>query len=176
MRRFRMDIRRWATPADLARHLGHYDPGIALWWQRIVLHHTVVPTLAQWRGLRSMEAMANYYQRLGWPAGPHLFIAVGSPRPQDDGIWQMTALNERGIHAGVCNVDSVGIEVVGRYDAAPWAPRMRAVVYDVLVVLQRWQRRDIHIIGHRDCNSPKSCPGRAIDLHVVRRDVAEAMQ
>lgn len=175
MRRFRMDIRRWATPADLARHLDHHHPNICSWWQRIVLHHTVAPTLAQWRGRRSMEALQRYYTGLGWDSGPHLFIAVGSPRAADDGIWQLTALSERGIHANRCNPYSVGIEVVGWYDRAAWSMPMRSMVYDVLVQLQRWQRRPITIIGHRDCGSPKTCPGRAIDLDVVRADVSRML-
>jgi len=173
--RFRSDIRQWGDGAQLAAHLGHNDPSLGAWWQALVLHHTVAPTLAQWRGRQSMLALQRYYIGLGWDSGPHLFIAVGSPRPADDGIWQLTALSERGIHANRCNPYSIGIEVVGSYDRASWSSPMRSMVYDVLVRLQRWQRRPISIIGHRDCGSPKTCPGRAIDLDVVRADVARML-
>jgi hypothetical protein len=173
--RFRSDIRQWGDGAQLAAHLSRHDPALGAWWRALVLHHTVAPTLAQWRGRQSMLALQRYYTGLGWDSGPHLFIAVGSPRAADDGIWQLTPLSERGIHAGRCNQYSIGIEVVGWYDRAPWSSPMRSMVYDVLVQLQRWQRRPITIIGHRDCGSPKSCPGRAIDLDVVRADVARLL-
>jgi hypothetical protein len=173
--RFRSDIRQWSDGAALAAHLGRHDAALGAWWRALVLHHTVAPTLAQWRGRRSMDALQRYYTGLGWDSGPHLFIAVGSPRVEDDGIWQLTALSERGIHANRCNPYSVGIEVVGSYDRLSWSVPMRRMVYDVLVQLQRWQRRPITIIGHRDCGSPKSCPGRAIDLDVVRADVARLL-
>jgi hypothetical protein len=173
--RFSSDIRQWPDGAALAAHLARHDVALGAWCRALVLHHTVVPTLAQWRGRRSMDALQRYYIGLGWDSGPHLFIAVGSPRAQDDGIWQLTPLSEPGIHAGRCNAYSVGIEVVGHYDTVAWSSSMRRMVYDVLVRLQRWQQRPITIIGHRDCGSPKSCPGRAINIDVVRADVARLL-
>lgn len=172
--RFRSDIRQWSSPQTFGAHLRMHDAKICDWVSTIVVHHTVSPTLRQWRGRTSMEAIRRYYMGLGWDSGPHLFISSGAPRASDDGIWQLTALNERGIHAGICNRNSIGIEVVGWYDTQGWSASMEIMVINTIVELYRWlPRAPISIIGHRDCGSPKTCPGRAISMSRVRTLVYE---
>jgi hypothetical protein len=174
--RFRSDIRQWSTPQTFGAHLRLHNNHICDWVSTIVVHHTVSPTLKQWRGRMSMEAIRRYYISLGWDSGPHLFLSSGAPRPSDDGVWQLTALNERGIHAGLCNTNSIGIEVVGWYDKEGWSPAMEKLVINTIVELYRWlPRAPIGIIGHRDCGSPKTCPGRAISMTRVRTLVYEQL-
>jgi hypothetical protein len=166
---FRADIRQWPTVADFAAHLARHDPAVCAWVQKIVIHHTVIPLPHQWIGLAKMRGLRNYYRGLGWDSGPHLFVCAGARDPDDDGIFQLTAMSERAVHANACNPDGLGIEVVGRYDAAPWPPPVEQLVVGVVRALRQWQRRPVAIVGHRDCGSKKSCPGRAIDLDRLRR-------
>lgn len=166
---FAADIRHWPNAAALAAHLAQYDPAICAWVAGLTIHHTIIPTAAQWRGHATMEGLKTFYSDKGWDAGPHLFIAP-------DGIWQLTPLNEPGIHAGRCNADHWGIEVCGNYDAAPWPPALAELVYGTLAALFRWRGLSADALnGHRDCNSPKTCPGRAIQLPAVRAELAKRL-
>lgn len=177
---FRSDIRQWTTAEALRAHLANYDPRIASWCRGIVLHHTVRPDTTEWRGVRSMQAMQAYYTQLGWQAGPHLFLACHAPNAATNGVWQMTALNETGVHAAGANSFTWGIEVVGNFDAKPWSTPQQALIYDVVVALMQWRgitevsKRTL--MGHREVPSPKSCPGRMIDMDKVRNDIAQRLR
>ena len=174
---FIIDRRHWTTPNELRAHLAAHDPSIAPWAKGVVLHHTWSPTIGQWRGAASIDAIAKYYEAKGWDRGPHLFVAVGSQRPSDDGIWQMTPLNLVGIHAGKANSWAWGIEVVGNYDVAPWSPACADMVRATTLALMNWRSIVVSretLIGHREVPSPKSCPGKMIDMDMVRRRFKEA--
>ena len=58
--RFRSDIRQWTDGAALAAHLWQHDAALGAWWRALVLHHTVAPTLAQWRGVPTRIASAAH--------------------------------------------------------------------------------------------------------------------
>jgi hypothetical protein len=129
---------------------------------RLVLHHTVVPSEAEWRGLPTMRGMQSYYHGLGWGAGPHLYAAP-------DGIWLATPLYDVGIHAGVGNGSvaqgwySIGLELVGDFDhalpgGAVWA---NAVAAMAALALRLGIAPKNLIRFHRDY-SAKTCPGTAI--------------
>lgn len=172
---FHSDIRHWPDIAAFRAHLAKHDPKACTLWaqprglprrvQGIVIHHTWRPTWDQWRGERTLIGIEGYYIGKGWTAGPHLFLAP-------DGLWQLTPLNMRGVHAGWYNADYYGLEVAGDYDAAPWLPTTRQMVYDTIIALEQWSGIRLDVCGHREVGSPKSCPGRAIDMHGVRVDVA----
>jgi len=127
-----------------------------------------------------MQAMQAYYTQLGWQAGPHLFLACHAPNAATNGVWQMTALNETGVHAAGANSFTWGIEVVGNFDAKPWSTPQQALIYDVVVALMQWRgitevsKRTL--MGHREVPSPKSCPGRMIDMDKVRNDIAQRLR
>ena len=84
---------------------------------RVVLHHTWVPTIPQWSGLRSMQGLQRYYAGKRWPAAPHIFVGP-------DAIWLATPMKDVGVHAGTGNSGtiggkfwySIGVEMVGAYD------------------------------------------------------------
>jgi hypothetical protein len=143
------------------------------WISALTIHHTYRPTVAQWRGKRSMDGLERYYRDVQkWPAGPHLFLAVGSPNRADDGIWAGTPLADRGVHAGNCNSNHIGLEIVGDYDLAPWSPALAEQVYGLAVLLCRWGGfGPDRVHGHRECNSPKTCPGAAISMYQVRLEI-----
>jgi hypothetical protein len=56
----------------------------------------------------------------------------------------------------------------------------QALVYDVVVALMQWRgitevsKRTL--MGHREVPSPKSCPGRMIDMDKVRNDIAQRLR
>jgi hypothetical protein len=141
------------------------------WLSGITIHHTAIPTLAQWNGAASMAALARYYRDdLKWPAGPQGFIT-------DKDIWQGTPFYVRGVHAGRCNSYRIGLEVVGFYDDVGWSDGTRFNVVGVCAALCRWANIPYtSIVGHRDCMpNQKTCPGRAINMAEVREWVRREM-
>lgn len=175
---FAEDIRRWATPADLAAHLARHDPAIAPWARGLCWHHTLIPRLNQWRGRASVEGARNFYIGKGWTSGPHLFLAAGSTNPAHDGIWQLTSIDTPGTHAGRCNASHIGIEIVGDYDRQPWSYATAELVYGVSTALLNWRDLGVSpqtVKGHKECLKNKSCPGTAINLDAARAELAARM-
>src|SRR6266508_128579 len=141
---------------------------------RIVLHHTWVPTVSKWDGLRSMQALQRFYAGKGCSAAPHMFVGP-------DAIWLATPMNDVGIHAGTGNSGytngkfwySIGCEMVGDYDhARPSGP----VWENVKAVLGGLSRRlgipPRQLISfHRDYTNQKSCPGWAVTKDWVFAEV-----
>jgi len=122
---------------------------------KLVIHHTYIPTKKQWNGKHSIEGLKRYYERKGWRAGPHLFVA-------EDGIWLFSPMNKMGIHAGAGNWRSIGIEVVGNYDKVKWSGKTKENALGVInILLERLDLDKEQIRFHRDY-SRKSCPGHAI--------------
>ena len=168
---FAIDVRQWKTIAEFEHHLTVHDPGVAPWARGVVIHHTWKPTGADWRGVTSILSLARYYQTKGWTAGPHLFICTDAPNPHNNGIFQMTPLNVRGIHAGRFNSSHWGIEVVGNFDLAPWNQEQTATTVNAAAALLLWRNLPANyatIRGHRETGSPKTCPGRMVDMNTVR--------
>ena len=154
---------------------------------KMVIHHTWKPTKKEWNGSKSIEALKKYYEGLGWQAGPHIFVA-------EDGIWLFTDMYEVGIHAGTGNAQweangktwdgwgddfknnkliwySIGIEVVGNYDAEKWSGETKTNALHVINVL----RNKLNIKGldfHRNY-STKSCPGASITKEWIEKELKE---
>lgn len=142
------------------------------WIRGITIHHSLIPTRAQWHGRSTMEATKNYYIKKGWSAGPHLFLAELTPDKLNNGIWAGTPLATTGIHAGTCNSSHIGIEVIGAYDREPWPFEVAELVYTTCVTLMRWAKiTPAQVQGHRECLNNKTCPGRAIDMNAVRNEL-----
>lgn len=146
------------------------------WISGITIHHSYVPTRAQFHGRTTMENTKQFYIAKGWSAGPHLFLAALTPDPCNDGIWAGTPLASPGIHAGKCNSDHIGIEVVGNYDAEPWPAPVSTLVYGVVLALMKWGHiSPAHVQGHRECLNDKSCPGSKINMDQVRAELARRL-
>lgn len=168
----------WAGPTDFEVELLHM-PNIP-WAKGVTIHHSYIPSLEQWykhTPRQNLDGTAHYYQYevdngAGWSAGPHLFIAP-------DGIYQMTPLAHAGIHATICNAHFWGIEVIGDYNEHYWSPQTEYNVLGVTAALLR--KAGVTNIsldtlrGHRECNSPKTCPGTAVSMGEVRKRVRELM-
>jgi hypothetical protein len=171
---FYQDIRQWRTPEDLADHLRVYDPQICSWVQGVTLHHTYRPLACQWEGLSTVRGIRDYYRtERAWDRGPHLFLVDGAPRPDLDGIYQLTPLNIAGIHAGPCNDHFWGLELVGDFDAVSWSDSLETLLFETLKTLFVWRGittiSSVTIKGHRECLPNKTCPGSAIQMDTVRQ-------
>jgi len=122
---------------------------------KLVIHHTWRPTKEQWNGEHSIQGLKEYYERKGWRASAHLFIA-------EDGIWLFTPMRQNGIHAGIGNWRSIGIEVVGDYDYEKWSGQTKDFALSAIKTLQDHLSINNEMVKfHRDF-STKSCPGHAI--------------
>lgn len=131
------------------------------WPRASTYHNTYHPTEAEWRGKASMDSMQQTYIGKGWTAGPHCFLALHSPNPADDGIWVMTPPTYQGVHAGACNSDHFGIEVVGDFQAKVPSAAQQQLLIDTLAALHRWAALGPTLDAHRDCMADRTCPGDA---------------
>lgn len=153
--------------ADWLAYVASYDFG-RVPPVRVVLHHTQIPTVAQWRGLASMRGMQTFYGRKGWTAAPHIYVGPEA----GPNVWLMTPMDRVGIHANAGNSGiwngrwgySIGVEMVGNYDEE----RPSGMVWDgTLAVLGGLSLRlgiaPRQLISfHRIYNRQKSCPGWAV--------------
>lgn len=152
------------SPTSLAKLLS--ETRVPSWAQSITLHHTAAPSLEQRpRGFTAQHIinMRDFYQSKGWKSGPHLYA-------DDDQLWAMTPLTERGVHAVSFNSSSIGIEVLGDYDQEDpftgrglecWKTTAAAVQ-----LLLKWIGKPANehtILFHRDDpKTSKTCPGTKI--------------
>lgn len=140
------------------------------WYKSVIVHHTIVPTVASWKGLRTMNSMWNYYQSLGWDGAPHLFIAP-------DGIYQMNKLTRTGTHSNAANAWGIAVEVVGFYDVQLWQEPIKSFASDTVAALLLWGGLTVSNIQlHRWFNPQKTCPGRAIQLPWIQELVRASME
>lgn len=173
---FNADIRHFTTANALGAYLASLSPFRGVLGSTI--HNTYIPDEAAWRGMASMRSMIQTYVGKGWTAGPHLFLCVGSSNPDWDGIWQMTPLTGRGVHAGDCNTVRFGIEVVGNFQTRPWSAGQRALILDTLETIHRWANLGPNIVGHRDCMPGRTCPGQKAyeALPALRTDLSRRLR
>ncbi len=131
----------------------------------IVIHHTAAPSLeTRPNGLTSQHIIniKDYYESMGWIAGPHLFI-------DDHQIWSFSDLTKRGVHARGFNNTGIGIEMLGNFDSeSPWTGRGLVVLTKTAKAVKALMKKlgltkkDIRF--HRDDPlTSKSCPGTKID-------------
>lgn len=180
-RPFDWDGRLFTTIADFETFLR--DPAVLAqlraWAIRVTAHHTWKPTVAGWMmntGAANLKGLIRTWRDdNGWTTGPNMVIAP-------EGIYLASGIDGPGIHAGVCNGNGVGIEIVGNYDNTYWQEPIRSFVFGAFVALSRAlgnTQQDViekkRVNGHRECLPNKSCPGNGIDLDKFRRDVAARM-
>ena len=138
--------------------------------RRIIIHHSATVD----SGTVSWNAIRRYHMGLGWgDVGYHCAVelvtdAAGFTFPE---ILIGRAPDVAGAHTKGHNHDSLGVCVVGNYDAAPPPD----AVWDRAVCLVAWLCRHYsiqpdHVHGHRDF-ARKSCPGVLFDMHLFRGDV-----
>lgn len=137
------------------------------WCNAICLHHTAAPSLQMRpKGLlmQHIHNMKDGYVEKGWKSGPHLYI-------DEDQIYAMTPLTERGVHAVSFNARAIGIEVLGDYDNEdPFTSRglqCWQLAARTTNELLRWLNLPMNentILFHRDDpKTSKTCPGTRIE-------------
>jgi len=142
------------------------------WAKGITMHHTAFPDLAMRPKGFTIQHMRNiaygYKHSRRWSRGPHLFI-------DEDQIFGMSSLEERGIHAKSFNATHIGIEVLGDYDIAddPHSGRGKlcwnTAADCVSLLLEKMKMNPSVINGHRDDpKTSKTCPGKKVDLDWFR--------
>ena len=170
---FASDVLQWRTAAACRTHLAaHPYAETAAWARGVVVHHTWRPTAAAWRGPTSMQTLARHYAVTnGWPAGPHLFFVAGSPRAAWDGIWQLTPLNQPGVHAREANGHTWGAEFVGDYTRLPWSAPLAELGLGAIAALLDWAALPTSsetVSPHSRWGKPE-CPGAGVSMGDVRR-------
>lgn len=160
---------------EFRNYVATYDFG-SIKPDSLVIHHTWRPTKKDWNGEKSIMGLKNYYEGLGWNAGPHLFIA-------EDGIWLFTPMKDVGIHAGAGNSHrdklgrlkgySIGIEVVGDYDVERWTgDTLSNAMTTIRILMKRLAMTNEQVFFHRDFSN-KSCPGHAITKEWLFQELAK---
>jgi len=132
---------------------------------KIILHHTL-DTVSQWKkGEVSCKYYKKMYEAKGWKSGPHLFVAP-------EGIWLFTDIQKQGRHANSGNKGSIGIEMVGRYDnKVPSGAIWKNAKAALKILLEKFSLKPKDIHFHREFNSQKSCPGKAITKKWARNQL-----
>jgi hypothetical protein len=134
------------------------------WVKAICVHHTSSPNLAQrpegWK-IQHLRNLQHYYQNeLHWSAGPHLFT-------DEDQIFGLSSLYQRGVHAVSFNATAIGIETLGDYDHEDpltgrglqcWQTTAAAVA--ILLHHLDLAVNEETVLFHRDDpRTTKTCPG-----------------
>lgn len=134
----------------------------------IVLHNTAVPDLAKVNGYISSgkwtfeQLIDNWwvrYKKLGWPAGPHIFI--------HEKIWIATPLWMRGTHSPSFNATMWGVEIVGDYSKEFLPALLLDNTVQTAACLYAMQGHEptpqsLRFHGEDPRTSHKECPGQHI--------------
>lgn len=134
----------------------------------VTVHHTAAPSLAQRPKGFTIQHMRNiqsfYEKELGWSRGPHLFT-------DEDQIFGMSPLSERGIHAVSFNKTHIGVEALGNYDSEDPKTGRGLQVWETtaccvaqILAAKGMEPSTSTINFHRDDpKTKKTCPGTQVD-------------
>ena len=153
----------WAKPTIVSREgwgaqkpKGPYSQHTPL---RIVMHHSYIPTQAQYKGAATIRGIQNYHMtdpKTNWnDIGYHFLIGP------EGTIYQGRPETVVGAHCSP-NTNAVGICVIGDYD--PDQDNVNPKIEKSIVDLLSWLcskysiNPETKLYGHRDY-SPKTCPG-----------------
>jgi len=139
----------------------------------VVLHTVGV------RGDATVEGITDYHVRVnGWKTNGYHYLVT------KDGVAHRTprGLDQAGAHTQGAN-DSLGVCVAGDGDAEPWRlAQWRGVLALLVDLCQKYGFGAEDVCGHREAPArlraaptPKSCPGRLVDLDEVRAELAAAL-
>lgn len=144
--------------------------------QFITLHNSAIPSLAQRPDgftRQHIDNLASYYQRLGWRAGPHLFI-------DDRQIWLFSSLTLPGRHSPSWNRTAIGVEMLGDYAREDFltgrGAKVRALTISALASLSRHLSLapETLRLHKEDPATSHDCPGKNVDKAAMIADVRRA--
>lgn len=163
------------SPAMFAEELSSFPWQRRVW--RVDLHHSVVPSIADYRGVASIETIwRNDIDRRGWEdIAQHVTIAP------DGMIWTGRDWNKTPASIGRrMNLGAFMIEAIGNFDTG--RDRLQGAQLDsVLLVIDCVQRRfDLPVqslLFHRDVpQADDTSPGSSIDKCEMLRSVRAIRQ
>ena len=170
------------TPAEFVTYVKWVKANERYSWEPsgITVHHTGVPDLSMRpNGFKEqhMLSLRNYYHRdLGWRSGPHVFT-------DDHGIWVLTPLSTKGIHARSFNSTRYGIEMLGNFDTLQDYNDSRGIASRkngkiAAAVLMKYAGISTGKLNfHRhDRLTNKTCPGEHVDFAAFEEDVLETVE
>ena len=133
--------------------------------ERIILHHSLTEDsiTVSWGVIRTYHVDHNGWDDIGYHYG------VEDLRGRTE-ILMGRMPDVQGAHCYGHNHDSIGICFVGNFDnslvpAESWASGLKLVRF----LVRQYDIREI--LGHRELNPDKTCPGRNFDLNKFRREV-----
>jgi len=153
------------TPDSFGEYLKTIKP--PSWAKGVCLHHAWQPSLAQRpQGLqiRHIENMRDFYKGMGWKSGPQLFC-------DEDQVFGMTPLSEKGNHAIPFNSSTIGIEALGNYSQGGEDPKSgrgfqvwltMAATTKLLLDWMNLKATEKTVLFHREGKTSKDCPGSQI--------------
>jgi N-acetylmuramoyl-L-alanine amidase len=130
------------------------SPDVITSW---VIHHSATSSGDPW-------AFANYHiSHHGWAGIAYAFVIM-----EDGKIYQTNRIDRRSPHAGNGrNTDTLGICLVGDFSQQPPpAAQLEAAAW--LIKYLNAQLGQKPILGHRDVNPARTCPGDSLDLDLIR--------
>lgn len=165
----------YESVTEFEQYLATVKDDVKRWAAGVTIHHTYRPTVAQWMqnsGAANLRGLVRTWRDTnGWSTGPNMVIAP-------EGIYLASGILAPGIHATICNHDHIGIEIVGDYNESYWREPILSFVFGAVGALADTiglSNDDIivnkRVNGHRECLSPKTCPGSAIDLNRFRQEL-----
>lgn len=149
-------------------------------WTRKVsavdMHHTWQPNHAQWQGEKSVRGMYDFHTRTnGWSdIAQHITIAP-------DGLiwlgrdWNKSPASSNGFN-GTSRVGPFMFETVGNFDKGRdklQGEQLKSVIHVIAAIQKDRKLPTDSLRFHRQLNSPKTCPGSAIDYGWMAEQVAD---
>lgn len=137
-------------------------------WKWIVIHHSATPT----GGAKAFDKM---HRAKGWDELGYHFV-IGNGTDTRDGqieIGSRWPKQKYGAHTKTpdnqYNDVGIGICLVGNFDVTrPTQAQLRSMAKLVSFLMKRYNIPPSRVIGHRDAK-PTDCPGRNVNIQVVRR-------
>lgn len=136
-------------------------------WKYIVIHHSLTKdgTTVSWGAIRDYHT-----KTLGWKdIGYHWGIERAGRRHE---ILVGRMPNEAGAHTRGYNHEALGICLVGNFDLYP-PPKaaLRLLQKLVLWLMGEYNIPVENVVGHRELDSRKTCPGKLFDLEAFRESL-----
>lgn len=143
-------------------------------WERIILHHTFKPTIAQFNerpdGAYWMRVIDRYHRLKGWAGIGYHFVIT-----PDGLIYIGRDLNTSGAHTRGQNSKAIGVCLLGNFDEeTPTEPQWSSMKFLLCWLHHRFTIPISELRFHNEF-ATKTCPGSRLDLHAIRAVIAATM-